>query len=117
MMFNEEEYLQILEQAYLDQLGRLIDPEGKKDGMIQGALGRTKEELYKILAFSKESKENIGNKLEKYGKNNENERRRWMFKLGSRQIQSLNDLFRKIEAENSGWIYCKWIKIGLLIKG
>ena len=103
-MFNEEEYLHILEQAYQDQLGRSIDPNGKKDGMIQGALGRTKEKLYEILAWSQESENNIANELKKHHKNTENERRRWMFKLGSRQVQSLNELRRKIEIENLGWI-------------
>ncbi len=103
-MFNEKEYLQILEQAYRDQLGRTIDAEGKKDGMIQGVLGRTEDKLYEILAFSAESSRNIQNKLKEYGKDNESEIRRWMFKLASRQIQCLDDLFREIEVENLGWI-------------
>ena len=94
------EYTRIIEEAYKTQLNREVDQEGFNDSYCRICLGtRTEEELYYILATSKESKSNIHKELKKYGRESETDT--FAHNLGKRKISSFTELCEEIR------FYCR----------
>ena len=101
MITPEEQfkYIRVTYQVYQDLHDREPDEKGKRENFYQMVTGRTEDQVYQIKAESSECSQKVGYELNKYGMDNEINRKKYQFLLGTRKITSFEEL-RRILKDN-----------------